>query len=90
MNECLICGKTAQHRHHLIFGSNRYLCDADRLIIPVCAECHRKIHDEKGGAGMKSKQLGQILFELKQAVMFEQPEEESRERFRKRYGKSFL
>lgn len=90
-NTCIICRRRREHDHHLCFGNaNRNLSDADRLMIPVCNDCHRKIHDENGGSGNMSKQLGQLLFELRQAVMYGQPQEESRQRFRERYGKSYL
>ena len=89
-NTCIICRQPATDAHHLIFGSNRLLADADRLILPVCRDCHSAIHNERGRAGTKSKQLGQLLFELRQAVLYGSPEEEARDRFRKRYGKSYI
>lgn len=89
-NTCIICRGPASDEHHLIFGSNRMQADADALLLPVCRACHSAIHNERGGAGTKSKQIGQLIFELRQAVLYGSGPDEARARFRQRYGKSFI
>lgn len=78
---CIICGKPKWETHHLVFGyGGRQLSDEDGLTIPVCRECHELIHSD-GRIGILSKMLGQIAWEKKNG---------DREKFRKRYGKSYL
>lgn len=79
VDTCLICGhRPAEHGHHLICGSGkRKNGTKDKLKIPVCAECHNRIHSD--GASMKlSKMVGQAIYE----------QTHTREEFRKRYGNS--
>jgi len=76
---CLVCEKNfTEHGHHLICGiSKRKHGTKDKLILPVCAQCHTKIH--QSGTSMKlSKMLGQAIFE----------QTNTREEYRKKYGAS--
>lgn len=84
---CFFCGKKADVKHHLIFGTgNRKLCDEDGLTVPICNSCHNmgeissRVHDNSMAEKL-SKMLGQAIFEGKIGT---------REEFRKRYGKSYL
>lgn len=44
---CYLCGKTATETHHLLSGTaNRKIADRYKLTIPLCADCHRKAHDD--------------------------------------------
>lgn len=89
MGVCACCDKPKQELHHLVFGRGmRNLADQDKLIIPCCSECHRKIH-ESGVAGQLSKMLGQLEFELQQ-VEKGVSQGEARVKFRARYGRSYL
>lgn len=92
---CAICGRGTEAEHHLIFGTGlRELADEDGLVIPICNKCH----DMSGGkhqlhenpiAERLSKICGQLAFE-KHLVAEGFGEGEARERFRKRYGRSYL
>ena len=42
---CIICGKPKDHLHEIFFGSNRLNSIRYKLVIPVCFECHNKIHN---------------------------------------------
>ena len=42
---CIICGKPKDHLHEIFFGSNRLNSIRYKLVIPVCFECHSKIHN---------------------------------------------
>jgi hypothetical protein len=92
---CFFCGRPAECKHHLIFGSsNRQLADEDGLTIPACNCCHNmgnvkdRIHDNPMAEKM-SKIIGQLAWENKGIASGLNPYG-ARELFRKRYGKSYL
>lgn len=78
---CLICGKPYNiHGHHLICGRGRRQNGTkDKLILPVCSECHGKIH-ENGVSMALSKMVGRAIYE----------QNHTREEFRERYGQSYF
>ena len=41
---CGICAAVAQHRHHIVYRSRGGSDDDDNLI-PLCADCHRRVHE---------------------------------------------
>lgn len=94
---CAICGRPAECTHHLIFGSEkRLLADQDGLTIPMCNRCHNmgmpttRLHDNIMAEAL-SKIVGQLAWEkdwiIKNPGM---APEQSRNEFRRRYGKSYL
>lgn len=92
---CMFCGKPTRTQHHFLFGrGERQLADEDGIKGPVCDECHnmgellKRIH-ENVAAEKLSKMVGQLAWE-KHAVAEGMTEDESREAFRKRYGRSYL
>ena len=88
-NICAICGKPYVEEHHLVYGrGKRELADEDGLTIPLCRECHEKIHDI-GIAGSLSKIIGQLWYELN-LVRKGVPQPMARQMFRERYGISYL
>jgi 5-methylcytosine-specific restriction endonuclease McrA len=42
---CAICGKPAQAIHHIVSRTHKGLRWDKKNALPVCIECHRKIHD---------------------------------------------
>lgn len=86
---CKLCGAIATDTHHLIGGRNRAICDADRITMRLCRDCHISIH-QSGIYELKCKALGQELYELKQMVVFSQDEKQAHERFMHRYGKNYI
>lgn len=96
---CIICGKPAQHVHHLIEGNGkRELSERFSLTAPLCADCHNM---SKNSVHLNSKMkamsniIGQLEYERKKAIEkselpFEDLSEEIREDFRKKFGKSYL
>lgn len=97
---CAFCGAPAQAMHHLVFGtSERKISDNDGLVLPVCNECHnmngsgkntRMIHGNSAAETM-SKMIGQLAWEKhKIAGSPGMTEDEAREAFQKRYGRSYL
>lgn len=92
---CTICGRRTEAIHHLLFGTGiRELADEDGIVIPICNDCHnmgggrRQLHDNSV-AEMLSKICGQLAYE-KHLVAQGYTEDDARERFRKRYGRSYL
>lgn len=89
MDNCLLCGVPTQDVHHCVYGrAERRLSDEDGLVIPLCRGCHDTIH-KNGVAGKLSKIIGQLAFEKAQ-VGAGASIENSRELFRRRYGRSYL
>lgn len=97
---CFFCGRPATQTHHLIFGVGlRKTADKDGLFCPICAECHTmgsligRIHDNPMAEKL-SKMLGQAIFERNYYkdlyYQLNRNEDEARERFIERYGKSYL
>ena len=78
---CLLCGKPSFDPHHLLFGKGiKRLADDDKLVIPVCRECHDLIHRDPR-VGNLSRVLGQIAWEKENNA--------GREEFIRRYGRSY-
>lgn len=93
MNFCEICGRPAECKHHLIFGfAMRKLADEDGLVIDMCNQCHNigkyQLHNHPV-ASQLSKMLGQERWE-KQRIIEGATQEQAREQFIKRYGRSWL
>lgn len=94
MKICAICGREAECTHHLIFGSSRHLADKDHLTIDLCNRCHNtgskleRIHDNSSAEAL-SKMLGQYMWMLDQVTDKDQ-QALLIERFRRRYGRSYI
>lgn len=88
---CAICNRPAQNIHHLVFGrSLRHLADEDGLTIPLCNYCHAELHTTSTVASELSRICGQLAFERNLIEKEGVTGDEARERFRKRYSKSYL
>lgn len=95
MDYCFFCGRPAECKHHLIFGSsNRQKADEDGLIVPACNRCHNmgkvieRVHDNPMAEKM-SRIIGQMSWE-KQHISNGISPEVAREMFRNRYKVSYL
>ena len=97
MGTCYLCGRVAQQMHHIFNGPERAKSTADNMIIPVCAGCHERIHND-AALRRELKAIGQIKWEWKYINStfgdsddaFFRKSNMAREAFRKRYGKSYL
>lgn len=85
---CALCARPRTDLHHLLGGANRRKCDEDAILLPLCRNCHEKIHSDASFGNM-SKILGQVLWELNSTVS-EEEIKDARARFKKRYQKSYL
>ena len=45
MDKCIFTGSWVVERHHIFGGSNRKKSEKYGLLIPICNECHREVHD---------------------------------------------
>lgn len=80
LTKCIECGKNSVQIHHCLYGNKRKQCDEDALVVPLCHECHRRLHDEDGELANKYKKIAQAKYE----------EKHTREEYLERYGKSYL
>ena len=46
MEHCFVCGAKKEHIHEVCFGKNRLNSIKYGLLIPVCFNCHMKIHND--------------------------------------------
>lgn len=91
---CFFCGTPCVNgEHHLIFGIGRKYAEEDGLKVPICDRCHttgevkERIHDNPMAEKL-SKYLGQAFYERNECAKGATIDE-AREKFRKRYGRSF-
>ena len=95
-NICIFCGGYAEEEHHLLFGHGlRPLADTAGIKVVTCRKCHtgatkvqERLHDNSIAEKL-SKIAGQLAWE-KHDVAQGHTEEESRTRYRNRYGVSYL
>lgn len=93
---CIFCGKPCYSEHHLLFGRGiRNLAEEDGIKVPICEQCHTsgmvtgRIHDNPMAEKL-SKIAGQLAYEKHCIAITGMTEDEAREAFRKRYGRSYL
>ena len=80
---CVVCGKRGEiQRHEVYHGPNREKSKNLGLWVPICRDCHDKVHHKNDGLDMKLKvaMQGQAMVHYKWTV----------EEFRKRFGKSYI
>lgn len=46
LDTCYLCGKPKEHLHEVFFGNNRINSMRYGCVIPLCATCHTKIHQD--------------------------------------------
>lgn len=88
----IIDGTPTVERHHIFEGvANRPLSDEDGLWVPLSWEHHQGNMSVQHNKEMKALMhiIGQLAFE-KHKVAGGMTEDEAREAFRKRYGRSYL
>jgi Zn-finger protein len=81
--ECYLCGSESNLQiHHCLHGTaNRKLADEDGLVVKLCPNCHRALHDK----GVSDKDLQKTA----QRVWMHY-NKKSVEDFIQRFGKSYL
>ena len=77
---CRLCGGTAQHRHHVFFGTaNRRQSEKYGCVEMLCAKCHADVH----AGSVKDK-----ILKMAHQKIFEQTH--TREEFMAVFGRSYL
>lgn len=99
MQHCFFCGRHPVQIHHIFGGFNRDKATEDDMIVPLCWECHVKLHNEHSQIMNYSlKKRAQVQWEWNyikthpddSVEVFIKKANRAREAFRKRYGKSYL
>lgn len=76
---CYVCGKEKNHLHEVYEGTKRLLSMKYNCVIPLCWECHYKIHNDRCFALIYKKEC-QLKIE----------ENITREEFIKLFGRNYL
>jgi len=79
LTRCYICPRPKSDLHEIYEGCHRQNSMRYGLVLPLCKECHLKIHRSLNFA-LPYKQLGQSKFE----------ETHSRDEFIKLFGRNYL
>ena len=90
MKYCMVCGRPAEHIHHLICGTaNRKNSEAAGLLAPLCEEHHREIHEGVNGSYFWSHALAEMAWIHDNQLPYEDREAVI-ERFIDKFGKNYL
>ena len=46
LDTCYLCGQYKHHLHEVFFGNNRINSMKYGCIVPLCAVCHTKVHND--------------------------------------------
>lgn len=63
---CYVCGKAASDWHHVMHGADKKKSEIYGLMVPLCRECHNKVHHVGGELDLKLKQDADRAFLIKQ------------------------
>lgn len=61
LDHCIICGRKKEHIHEVFYGRNRKNSMIYKLCVPLCCDCHRKMHSDTNLQEQYHKK-GQALF----------------------------
>lgn len=81
LEHCFFCGREPIQFHHIFGGSDRDKATEDDMVVPLCWNCHQKLHTEHSQ---------RTRYKLMRAAQWAYEETHTRDEFRKRYGKSYL
>lgn len=59
---CYVCGRPATDYHHCMHGADKKLSEKYGLMVPLCRECHGKVHHVGGELDRILKQDAQRAF----------------------------
>lgn len=65
MEACYICGRRADEIHHVMHGPDKKLSEKLGLMVPLCRECHNKVHHVGGEYDMTLKADAQRTYLIK-------------------------
>lgn len=82
LEHCYLCHTDRAIQYHHVFGaSNRKKATEDGLFVPLCVDCHIKVHTEKNN---------RLNYQLKQRGQWVYEEINGEGSFLERYGKNYL
>lgn len=61
LEHCILCGRKRKHIHEVFYGRNRKNSMIYKLCVPLCSDCHRKMHTNTKLQELYHKK-GQVLF----------------------------
>lgn len=64
-NCCYVCGDKAVDMHHALHGADKKLSEEYGLMIPLCRDCHNRVHHVGGELDNELKQAAQREFLIK-------------------------
>ena len=59
---CYVCGMRASEWHHVMHGADKKLSEMTGLMVPLCRDCHNKVHHQGGELDLILKQDAQRAF----------------------------
>ena len=62
---CFVCGRRASEWHHCLHGADRKMSERDGLMVPLCRDCHNKVHHVGGELDLILKQNAQRAYLIK-------------------------
>ena len=62
MTRCYVCGRPAEEIHHCMHGPDKKLSEEHGLMVPLCRECHNKVHHVGGELDRELKEDAQRAF----------------------------
>ena len=65
MGSCYVCGARADEIHHVLHGPDKKLSEKYGLMVPLCRECHNKVHHQGGEFDRILKQDAQRAYLIK-------------------------
>lgn len=82
LDKCYLCGDQGWiEEHHIFGGSTRKASDKRGLVVHICRDCHRYLHDKGGDMMNYLHTKGQMVYEEKIGT---------REQFREEFIRSYL
>ena len=66
LDECYLCGRVGHmDEHHIFGGPVRSTSDRLGLVVHICRDCHRQVHDKVGSKMDYLHRVGQRTYEQK-------------------------
>ena len=58
-DNCFVCGRRATDMHHIFHGADKKLSEELGCMVPLCRECHNKVHHKGGELDRELKEEAQ-------------------------------
>lgn len=64
-DKCYVCGGVAVDMHHCLHGADKKLSEEYGLLVPLCRQCHEKVHHTGGEYDRMLKKEAQRQYLIK-------------------------